>query len=182
MLALPLGLLSCKYGGAVGVTFPEWDADSSGERSSTPSAAMTAAAAGPGGGRAGGCGARGGGGYCRCCCCCCRCRCCCRRLREDPGCVTRQEAGGGEGAGPRGGGREARWEASLGEGRGARKKEPGRGAEGRSGEGEEREPGNTVGLPPEGGEGKVRSHGKRGGRGRREKGAATLLSLYFTFP
>lgn len=44
MLVLPLGLLSCKYGGAVGVTFPEWDADSRGERSSTPSAAMTAAA------------------------------------------------------------------------------------------------------------------------------------------
>lgn len=43
-----LGLLSCKYGGAVGVTFPEWDADSRGERSSTPSAAMTAAAEGPG--------------------------------------------------------------------------------------------------------------------------------------
>lgn len=43
--ALPLGLLSCKYGGAVGVTFPDWDADSRGERSSTPSAAMTAATA-----------------------------------------------------------------------------------------------------------------------------------------
>lgn len=44
-----LGLLSCKYGGAVGVTFPEWDAESRGERSSTPSAAMTAAVApGPG--------------------------------------------------------------------------------------------------------------------------------------
>lgn len=42
--ALPPGLLSGRYGGAVGVTFPECGADSSGERSSTPSAAMTAAA------------------------------------------------------------------------------------------------------------------------------------------
>ena len=55
--ALPRGLLSWRYGGAVGVTLPEWDADSSGERSSTPSAAMTAAeaaaqaeSAAPGGG------------------------------------------------------------------------------------------------------------------------------------
>lgn len=46
-----LGLLSCKYGGAVGVTLPEWDADSRGERSSIPSAAMTAATAQRGGPR-----------------------------------------------------------------------------------------------------------------------------------
>lgn len=43
--ALPPGPLSGRYGGAVGVTCPERGADSSGERSSTPSAAMTAAAA-----------------------------------------------------------------------------------------------------------------------------------------
>lgn len=74
--ALPRGLLSWRYGGAVGVTLPEWDADSSGERSSTPSAAMTAAeaaaqaeSAAPGGGvggaaarRTGLCHTVGGGG------------------------------------------------------------------------------------------------------------------------
>ena len=37
----PLGLLSCTYGGAVGVTFPKWDADSRGKHWSTPSVAVT---------------------------------------------------------------------------------------------------------------------------------------------
>lgn len=55
---LPLGLGSCRYGGAVGVTFPEFGADNSGDRSSIPSEAIisvdqhgtTAAAAANGGG------------------------------------------------------------------------------------------------------------------------------------
>lgn len=38
-----LGLLSCKYGGDMGVTFLEWDAESRGKRSSAPSAVVTAA-------------------------------------------------------------------------------------------------------------------------------------------
>lgn len=37
---LPLGLGSCRYGGAVGVTLPEFCADNSGERSSMPSEAI----------------------------------------------------------------------------------------------------------------------------------------------
>lgn len=42
-LCLPRGLESCRYGGAVGVTFSELGADSSGERSSMPSEAMSVA-------------------------------------------------------------------------------------------------------------------------------------------
>ncbi|MEQ2289704.1 hypothetical protein AMECASPLE_035946 [Ameca splendens] len=42
-LCLPRGLESCRYGGAVGVTFSELGADSSGERSSIPSEAMSVA-------------------------------------------------------------------------------------------------------------------------------------------
>lgn len=38
-----LGLVSCRYGGAVGVTFPEFGADNRGDRSSMPSEAMSAA-------------------------------------------------------------------------------------------------------------------------------------------
>lgn len=53
VVALPLGLLSGKYGGAVGVTLPEVGADSKGERSSMPSAAMTTAARRRRGGRRG---------------------------------------------------------------------------------------------------------------------------------
>ncbi len=37
---LPLGLWSCRYGGAVGVTSPEFGADNSGDRSSIPSEAI----------------------------------------------------------------------------------------------------------------------------------------------
>lgn len=102
---LPLGLLSCKYGGAVGVTFPEWAADSRGERSSTPSAAMIAALperAGPGAAQW------------------------CWRWKPalpppgGPGCVTRREAGdgGGEAWGGAGRGEEERAKPEQGERRG----------------------------------------------------------------
>lgn len=37
---LPLGFGSCRYGGAVGVTFPEFGADNNGDRSSIPSEAI----------------------------------------------------------------------------------------------------------------------------------------------
>ncbi len=37
---LPLGLWSCRYGGVVGVTSPEFGADNSGDRSSKPSEAI----------------------------------------------------------------------------------------------------------------------------------------------
>lgn len=40
---LPRGLESCRYGGAVGVTFSELGPDSSGDRSSMPSEAMSTA-------------------------------------------------------------------------------------------------------------------------------------------
>lgn len=49
------------------------------------------------------------------------------------------------------------------------------------GAGEEEEPGNTVGLPGKGGEGKVRSNRKRGGGGER-KWLQLSLSLYFISP
>lgn len=45
---LPRGLESCRYGGAVGVTFPELGLDSSWDRSSMPSEAMTFGAEGRG--------------------------------------------------------------------------------------------------------------------------------------
>lgn len=41
MACLPRGLESCRYGGAVGVTFSELGPDSSGDRSSMPSEAMS---------------------------------------------------------------------------------------------------------------------------------------------
>lgn len=41
VVCLPRGLESCRYGGAVGVTFSELGPDSSGDRSSMPSEAMS---------------------------------------------------------------------------------------------------------------------------------------------
>lgn len=178
MLALPLGLLSCKYGGAVGVTFPEWDADSRGERSSTPSAAMTAAAAaGPGGKAEPGLRLP-------------------RRwwllllprlLLPPPGGPGMCHKAGGWGRGGCGFGRRGKGSA-LGKpvwGRGGEEERriPGEGRRGEGeGEGEEEEPGNTVGLPGKGGEGKVRGDRKGGWRKREVGGCNSPLSLYFTFP
>lgn len=59
-VCLPRGLESCRYGGAVGVTFSELGPDSSGDLSSMPSEAMSSAEnrgemAGKGGGEAPGC-------------------------------------------------------------------------------------------------------------------------------
>lgn len=44
VVCLPRGLESCRYGGAVGVTFSELGPDSSGDRSSMPSEAMSVTA------------------------------------------------------------------------------------------------------------------------------------------
>lgn len=43
VVCLPRGLESCRYGGAVGVTFSELGPDSSGDRSSMPSEAISTA-------------------------------------------------------------------------------------------------------------------------------------------
>lgn len=84
---------------------------------------------------------------------------------------------GGCGIGRRGKGGALGSLSGGGEGR-ERSRSPG---EGRLGEGEEEEPGNTVGLLRKGGERKVRSNRKGGGGGER-KGLQLSPSLYFTFP